>query len=317
MTVIASDYAGPDDLRAMQALVQRLWTRRSHLHVGDLAWQRNPYGATPAQPTRLWRDGDQAVAWVWGQGGGAMHILVDPAFADHYDEALAWLAGASQGVALQATALETDAALIGALERNGYQRRPDAPFGLQAFRTLDDEPPVTLPAGFRALTMEQIVDVARKVAGHRAAWSRLADYDPADPPLNSSMSVERCEALMRTWPYRPELDWAIEAPDGRLAACATTWLDEANGVGLFEPVGVDPDFRRLGLSQALGAAALGGLKCAGARLAMVKPRGDNAYPVPRHAYKAMGFVVEARQYVFVRRPPEAADRRAPRPSALF
>ena len=52
MTVIASDYAGPDDLRAMQALVQRLWTRRSHLHIGDLAWQRNPYGPMVNQPTQ-------------------------------------------------------------------------------------------------------------------------------------------------------------------------------------------------------------------------------------------------------------------------
>jgi predicted N-acetyltransferase YhbS len=106
--------------------------------------------------------------------------------------------------------------------------------------------------------------------------------------------------MMQTWPYRPELDIGIEGPDGRIVASCTTWLDDVNRVGLFEPVGVDPEFRRMGLSRAMCFAALKALKICGATLATVKPRGDDAYPVPRHAYASMGFVAEGAQRVYQR-----------------
>jgi predicted N-acetyltransferase YhbS len=106
--------------------------------------------------------------------------------------------------------------------------------------------------------------------------------------------------MMRTWPYRPELDFGVEAPDGRIVASCTAWLDEVNRVGEFEPVGVDPEFRRMGLSRALCLATLHALKAAGATLATVKPRGDDAYPVPRHAYTTMGFVADGRHHIYQR-----------------
>ena len=301
----------------MQGLAQRLWTRRSHLHIGDLAWQRRPQGPHRAQPTRLWFAEGTLVAWIWGQSGGPLHILVDPSYPELFDEGLMWLATASPDLALEATALESDRVLITALERQGYIRRADKPFGLQAFHDLSGDLAVDLPPGFRVVTMADGLSVERKVAGHRAAWSRLADYDPEAAPLVSSMSAARYAQLMQTWPYRGDLDIAIEAPDGRLAASACIWLDEVNGVGLFEPVGVDPQFRRLGLSQAVGLACLDSLKAAGAQMALVKPRGDDNYPVPRHAYKQMGFTIVARQYIFVRPSPKPVRPRAPGPSALF
>ena len=46
----------------------------------------------------------------------------------------------------------------------------------------------------------------------------------------------------------------------------------------------------MGLSRALCLTALAALKAAGATLATVKPRGDLDYPVPRQAYRSMGFV---------------------------
>jgi GNAT superfamily N-acetyltransferase len=115
------------------------------------------------------------------------------------------------------------------------------------------------------------------------------------------MTVARYADMMQTWPYRPDLDLGVRAPDGRIVASCTTWLDAANRVGLFEPVGVDPAFRRLGLSRAMCLAALKALSAAGANLATVKPRGDLDYPVPRQAYRSMGFVSEGRQRVYERR----------------
>src|SRR6202012_4366897 len=63
--ITSRDYAGPQDLCAMQALIQATWTRAAHLHIGDLVWQRYPRAASPDWQTRLWFDGEETVAWSW------------------------------------------------------------------------------------------------------------------------------------------------------------------------------------------------------------------------------------------------------------
>jgi GNAT superfamily N-acetyltransferase len=306
-SITSRDYAGPEDLRAMQALVQATWTRSSHLHVGDLAWQRYPRTPLVRWPTRLWFDEGEVVAWcwVWGQADAAdddhgFYAVVRPSHVRLYDALFDWAEAANPHPELGIVAYEHDAPLVAALSRRGYRPRDYGPFGLHSFRALDNIPEPSLPQGFRAVSMVEIGDVERKVAGHRASWSRFAVYDPADPPLVSGMTAERYRDMMQAWPYRPELDFGIEAPDGRVVASCTTWLDAANRVGLFEPVGVEPEFRRIGLSRALCFAALKALKNAGSTLATVKPRGDDAYPVPRHAYATMGFVSEGAERVYER-----------------
>jgi ribosomal protein S18 acetylase RimI-like enzyme len=57
--------------------------------------------------------------------------------------------------------------------------------------------------------------------------------------------------FMRSPVYRPKLDIVAAAPDGRIAAFCIAWLDTTNRVGLFEPVGVHPDFQRRGLGKAV------------------------------------------------------------------
>jgi GNAT superfamily N-acetyltransferase len=306
--ITSRDYAGPQDLRAMQVLVQATWTRTAHLHVGDLVWQRYPRAASPDWPTRLWFDGDEVVAWVWAWSEAdaaadenQFYVLVRPDHAELFDQALDWAESVSSGPGLGTIAFEHDAPLVQALTRRGYRPRTQGPFGLHMFRVLDhmDEP--DLPAGFTTVSMAELGDVAAKVAAHRASWSRFAVYDPADPPLVSGMTVERYRDMMEAWPYRPDLDIGVRAPDGRIVASCTTWLDEVNRVGLFEPVGVDPEFRRMGLSRAMCLAALKALGAAGATLATVKPRGDLDYPIPRQAYCSMGFASEGRQHVYERR----------------
>lgn len=306
-SITSRDYAGPDDLRAMQALVQASWTRDSHLHIGDLAWQRYPREPQPNWPTRLWFEGDRIVAWTWVWSGAdaaadedEFYYVVRPDRAGLCDEVLDWAEAANPSPRLATPAHERDGLLVEPLLRRGYRPRGRGPFGIDTFRTLSDIPEPALPAGFKALSMVEIGDVERKVAGHRAAWSRLADYQASDPPLISGVTVARYREMMRTWPYRPELDFGVEGPDGRIVASCTAWLDEQNRVGLFEPVGVDPEFRRMGLSRAMCLAALHALKAAGATLATVKPRGDDDYPVPRHAYATMGFVAEGRHHVYQR-----------------
>ncbi|MFG1639394.1 GNAT family N-acetyltransferase [Amycolatopsis sp. NPDC049252] len=62
--------------------------------------------------------------------------------------------------------------------------------------------------------------------------------------------------VMTAWPYCGRLDWAVEAPDGRIAAQCLIWLEEHNAVGELEPVGTLPEFRRKGLARSVCLAAL-------------------------------------------------------------
>ncbi|MGH2883033.1 MAG: GNAT family N-acetyltransferase, partial [Solirubrobacteraceae bacterium] len=126
-------------------------------------------------------------------------------------------------------------------------------------------------------------------AVHRAAW---------EP---SRMTEETVRATMATWPYRFDLDCVVEAPDGSFASSVLAWLDDANRVGEFEPVGTAPAHRRRGLGQAASLFALGRLRDAGAETAVVYCRGDAAYPIPKLLYESVGFRRHDRTVRFVAR----------------
>ena len=55
--------------------------------------------------------------------------------------------------------------------------------------------------------------------------------------FDSRVTTDSYAAVMDCWPYRPDLDWVAESPDGRPVASALGWLDHLNHAGLIEPVG--------------------------------------------------------------------------------
>jgi ribosomal protein S18 acetylase RimI-like enzyme len=59
------------------------------------------------------------------------------------------------------------------------------------------------------------------------------------------------------------------APSGTFASFAIVWLDEANAIGMFEPVGTHPDHRRRGLAKAVLCEGLRRLEALGAAVAYV------------------------------------------------
>lgn len=297
MTAITfRDYAGPQDLRAMQALTQRIWGWSSRNHVGDLAWQRFEHlDSELGWKTRLWSRGDQVAAWAWIYEPDRHYLAVDPAEAGLMDVVLDWLEAEAE--VATPVVLDTDLGALAILDRRGYAEAVDEPYHLLNRRRLDDLPAQVLPDGFRALSMAQLRDPERRAEAHRAAWSRVAGREH-EPPGRSRVTGESYRNVMAAWPYLPELDWVIEAPDGRLVANYCIWLDEANGVGEFEPTGTDADFRRQGLGAAVCVAGLHALRAAGAEWAVVGARGDDGYPIPRKLYYSLGFQTYARERVF-------------------
>nr|WP_240971384.1 GNAT family N-acetyltransferase [Microbispora sp. CL1-1] len=77
-------------------------------------------------------------------------------------------------------------------------------------------------------------------------------------------------------------------------------MDEANRAARIEPAGTAPGHRRRGLARAACLAALDAARRAGARQAVVSPRGDDAYPVPVRLYRSLGFRECARSLAYRR-----------------
>ena len=175
------------------------------------------------------------------------------------------------------------------LEERGYALAPpDESFFLHLARDLADVEEPTLPPGYRVRGLAGPQELDARVAVHRAA------FDP------SRLTTHTYRTVTAAWPYRPDLDRVVEAPDGSLAAFCLAWIDEANRVGELEPVGTHPDHRRLGLGRAVCLDACLRLREAGADLALVAARGDDAYPIPRRLYTAVGFREVARNVTYVR-----------------
>ena len=282
-------YAGDEDLRAMQELVQANWSLESRFHVGDLAWQRSQ-GRDEDWPTMLWQSTGETVAWGWAHPPGHLYLAVHRDRADLADDVLGWFERAAQAEKLSVSVLDKETHLTQALIKRGYRRTETGPFDLHTVLDLDElQPKPLLPTGLLLRSMVEACDVERRVASHRAAWHP------------SAMTVERYKRVMATWPYDAKLDWMIEVADGHFVANCCLWHDRKNGVGLLEPVGVDPAFRRLGLARAVILNALHALREQGARSAVTYPRGDEAYPFTKPLYLGLGFKPYARTITFLKR----------------
>ncbi|MDQ3249074.1 MAG: GNAT family N-acetyltransferase, partial [Chloroflexota bacterium] len=135
---------------------------------------------------------------------------------------------------------------------------------------------------------------AQRVELHRRVWHP------------SRVTLQSYTEMRQVVGYDPELDLVMEAPDGTFAAYCVCWIDQQNGLGLFEPVGTHPDFRQQGLGKALLTEGLRRLHARGAGTALVTTGGSNA--AARRLYEGVGFSVLHHSHDFVREihPPKLA-----------
>lgn len=173
------------------------------------------------------------------------------------------------------------------LARRGYTRGHSPEF--QRRRVLDGPAPdVPLAAGY---TVRALGDETELPARSRLARHLLVPGEPEDHPHDWAWyrSVQRAPL------YRRDLDLVAEAPDGELAACATVWFDDVTRSAAFEPVGVHPNYQRLGLGQALVAEGLRRAALLGATLAIAE-----SVPATDALYTAAGFVDCERREPWIR-----------------
>lgn len=111
-------------------------------------------------------------------------------------------------------------------------------------------------------------------------------------------------AVMQMPQYDPQLDLMVMAPDGTPAAGCICWVDPVNRVGLFEPVGTRPQFRRRGLATALMLGGLQRLRERGMQAALVigahpgKEEKSTEFTSSRFVYEAVGFQLLCRTHVY-------------------
>jgi ribosomal protein S18 acetylase RimI-like enzyme len=223
---------------------RRLLGRRAYWHVGDIAWvARQHEGREDEWKIRLWVENGEVVAWSWlrQDGRDKLEHQVHPEHMHLLDEILA------DPAARVAYAFEDDTELREALARHGFTEREGETMHYNAVALSAPPEPPPLPDGFRYRTVSD-ADLAERVSIHRAVWGR-----PDAPSRFTEASFAHVRA---EWPYRESLDCVVQAPDGRFAAYALLWPDDANGCGELEPVGVRDEFRRRGLGAAVCTYAL-------------------------------------------------------------
>ncbi len=260
------DYAAGDLLRMLD-LIGELWPDGRHGVGYAFMAQQLPHDDWAA---RLWFEDDVLVAWGWTTRRGLSYEF-RPGYRPLLLEILAWAEPETT------TVKRGDVDTAALLEAQGFAYDAEAPWLRWNARALDEIEEPSVPNGHRLATMDEYADFEARSAAHRSAFapSRFTD--------------EVYETVRREAPWRAELDCVVVAPDGSVAAYALGWLDERNRVGELEPVGVRKEDQRRGLGRAVCLYALQQLKAAGADVALVGSRGDDAYPAPRLLYESIGF----------------------------
>jgi ribosomal protein S18 acetylase RimI-like enzyme len=139
-------------------------------------------------------------------------------------------------------------------------------------------PAPALPDGYRLRHVAGEAEVENRAAAQHAAF---------ESGLPMDAYCQRYLRFMRSPAYIPEMDIVAEASDGRIKAFCIAWLDPANHVGLFEPVGVHPAFQRRGLGTAVVQEGLRRMQAHGMDTAIVCSLWDN--PASYGLYKSAGF----------------------------
>jgi len=295
----AHSYTGGELLLRAMAFVTACRARDpdgEYPRVGDLQWWFREPSLEEEEYWRFWETPDGHVVALCLVEGDEVTYVMHP---DHRNReleveiriwAMRFLEGRAgqerrDGYKIEETAGDDDPERIALLEREGFVR--ENWYYLEYRRSLDEFiPEPRLPDSY----------VIRNIAGEQELVERTALHHDAFHPY-TSMTTEKYLRVMRTPGYTPELDLAVVAPDGTLAAGCICWMDATNKVGSFEPVGTRPAFRRKGLATALMLEGLHRLKTFGAVEALVGGvhPGDGRSEIPpeftsaRFVYQSVGF----------------------------
>ncbi len=280
---------GLDYLRAVTTLLNRI--RTTHPTAGlfeaaDPQWWWSQYPRPTDDLGQLfWLDDQgrpEAAAILTDFGGEAQ---LDPlVLPDATPDTVAHVMGRGLDHAREAgyetVTLEVDradAVLRAVLDSHGFAIEDDGL--IEAWLTADARPPISpLHEGY------ELVD--RRATGDRPHHMTNERRNHIDPESR----------LRQTSLYRPDLDLAVYADDGSVAAYGLFWYDPTTEVGLVEPMRTEDEHQRHGLAGHILTSGVDRLAAAGAK--RIKICFEPANEPARRAYLGAGFVPDRENDLF-------------------
>jgi GNAT superfamily N-acetyltransferase len=245
-------------------------------------WWRSPRSSDLIEQL-FWVDGDGPVAAVlltdWGRVWGC-----DPIVVPHMSEAPLSVV-CSRALDLIETlplataevlARDDDAGMLAILADAGFAATEERS-GVTWMASADRPAVPAVPEGFRLVDRAQSADRPHPMQGRNGG--------------DVEGRLRQCSL------YDPELDLAVEAPNGDIAAYALFWFDPVTGVGMVEPMRTEDQYQRRGLARVLLAA---GLDCLAARGAQRLKVGYDT-EAARNLYVGVGFRVTATSRTYQRK----------------
>ena len=307
MTLIRRPYAGEGDywrLRAFLREVYRVNERREWswpVYRWDYwRWHvnHNVFQCDLPEVVFIWETAQGGiVAFLNADRPGYVHLQVHPAVRSRSleaemltiaEERLAVTVD-DEGRQIHVWAHESDEMRQELLAERGYTQREWE--DRQRRRAVSEPlPEIVIPNGYHIRALGGREEVPAR------SWVSWRAFHPDDPDEKYEgwewyLNVQRASL------YRRQLDIVAEAPGGEFGAFCTVWLDDANRVGSFEPVGTAPEHQRRGLGKAVMAEGLRRLRRLGATLATV-----SSSSMPGHAlYTSMGFTAYDTQRAWTKR----------------
>ena len=141
-----------------------------------------------------------------------------------------------------------------------------------------------LPQGFAIRPLAGEGEIEGYADLHRTAFDSMV------------MTADWRRRTLRAPLYNPTIDLVAVSPYGQLAGFCVWWYDPRSKTAQIEPLGVHPDFQRLGLGQALMAEGLRRLAALGTEMALVE-----TYSFSQTAllsYAAAGFQEKTQEFKF-------------------
>ncbi len=169
---------------------------------------------------------------------------------------------------LDASSRADDTPRLQALKRNHFIKESIQSIAFS--RDLKGNLPTSvLPEGYFIRPLKSETELDDYVALHQSVFE------------SQQMTLEFRQAILSGPDYDPELDLVVEAPDGKLAGFCVCQIfkseNEITGepIGWTDPIGVHPDFRRLGLAKGLLSFGLASLKKRGMLSARLDTSSEN------------------------------------------
>ena len=179
---------------------------------------------------------------------------------------------------LHAFVNDSDVLFTNLVKERGYTRKPEQDRPLARFAIPHPFPKVTLPEGFRLLSLADEPDWAKV---HKVMWR---GFNHGEIEEVTAEDMEMRQSMFDTVTARRDLKIVVAAPNGEFVSICGMFYQPQGRYGYVEPVATDPNYRRMGLGK---AAVLEGIRrCAdlGAVEAFV---GSN-----QAFYLALGFEVQ-------------------------